>query len=222
MTMTELFRTISKNSLTLGLFAVLTTGLVASTWYATRDQITSQIRASEKKALYEVLPPSAFDNSLLDTRVILPEPERLGPWGQPPKAYIAFQGNQPSAIILPVVTPDGYSGRISLLVGIYANGQIAGVRVITHKETPGLGDNIDTRISDWILGFNGKSINNPARKGWAVRKDGGEFDQFTGATITPRAVVTAVRHSLDYFADYHDTLFTNGLQRLKELSHEQH
>ncbi|WP_211829424.1 electron transport complex subunit RsxG [Kistimonas asteriae] len=220
--MTALFRTISKNSLTLGLFAVLTTGLVALTWYATRDQITSQVRASEEKALHEVLPLSAFDNSLLDTRVILPEPERLGPYVQPPEAYIAFQNDKPSAIILPVVAPDGYSGRINLLVGIYADGRISGVRVITHKETPGLGDSIDTRISDWILGFNGKSINHPAGEGWAVRKDGGEFDQFTGATITPRAVVAAVRRSLDYFADYHSALFTNGLQRLKESPHGQH
>lgn len=220
--MTTLFRTINRNSLTLGLFAVLTTGLVALTWHTTRDQIALQVRASEERALHEVLPQTTFNNRLLDTCIELPAPERLGPHNHPPKGYVAFMQNKPIAIILPVVAPDGYNGRINLLVGIYADGHISGVRVIAHKETPGLGDSIDTRISNWILSFTGKSYNNPNEKGWAVRKDGGEFDQFTGATITPRAIVAAIHRSLRYFSDYRDALFTNGLQRLNEAPHGQH
>ncbi|MCK5893065.1 MAG: electron transport complex subunit RsxG [Endozoicomonadaceae bacterium] len=219
--MTPLFRAISKNSLTLGMFAVLTTGLVALTWHTTRDQISDQVRASEEKALHEILPPDTFSNSLLDTRITLPASERLGPHSHPPKGYVAFMQERPVAVILPMVAPDGYSGRIHLLVGIYADGRISGARVISHKETPGLGDRIDTRISNWILSFNGKSRNNPSDTGWAVRKDGGEFDQFTGATITPRAVVATIHRGLNYFSDYQSTLFTQGLQRL-EASHEQH
>jgi electron transport complex protein RnfG len=111
------------------------------------------------------------------------------------------------AAIIPVTAPDGYSGDIELIVGVNADGSIAGVRVLSHKETPGLGDKVDLRKSDWILGFNGRSLNNPELAGWAVRKDKGVFDQFTGATITPRAVVAATLRALQ-FADAHSkTLF---------------
>ena len=93
------------------------------------------------------------------------------------------------------------AGRIELLVGIDRNGVLAGVRAITHKETPGLGDKINTNVSDWIFGFAGKSLNNPDASGWKVKKDGGEFDQFTGASVTPRAVVAAVYRALQYFQE---------------------
>ena len=97
-----------------------------------------------------------------------------------------------------MVSREGYSGPINLLVAVNVDGTLSGVRVVSHKETPGLGDKIETNKDDWILGFVGKSLSNPSEALWKVRKDGGEFDQFTGATITPRAVVNAVREVLKY------------------------
>jgi len=113
--------------------------------------------------------------------------------------HVARMNGQPVAFIVPGVAPDGYNGDISLIVGIKVDGTITGVRSIAHGETPGLGDKVDVAKSDWILGFNGRSLRNPTAEGWAVKKDGGEFDQFTGATITPRAVVNQVLAVLHYF-----------------------
>ena len=115
--------------------------------------------------------------------------------------------NQPVAAIFTATTPDGYSGNIRLVVGINADQTLAGVRVLTHKETPGLGDWIDAEKSDWILSFSGKSLQNPKDTGWAVKKEGGEFDQFTGATITPRAVVVAVKKVLIWSGQHTDILY---------------
>ncbi len=188
---------IARNSLGLGLFAVFTVGLIALTWTFTQEKIDTQIRAYEAKALLQILPAKTYDNVLVDTKITLP-PSRLLSSQNQREAYVALNKGQVVAVILPVTAPDGYNGRIELLVGIDRDGILTGVRAITHKETPGLGDKINTNVSNWILGFTGKSLNNP--KGWAVKKDGGDFDQFTGATITPRAVVAAVHHALQYFA----------------------
>ena len=117
----------------------------------------------------------------------------------PQSAYLALKGGEPSALILPVTAPDGYSGAIHLLVGIFADGRLAGVRVLSHKETPGLGDKIELAKSDWVRSFEGKSLSDPGEDRWAVKKDRGDFDQFAGATITPRAVVKAVHGALRYF-----------------------
>jgi len=117
---------------------------------------------------------------------------------------------KPVAVLATPVAPDGYSGSIKLLVGVYADGTLAGVRVLAHKETPGLGDAIEATRSDWILTFEGKSLNNPPPKAWAVKKDGGAFDQFTGATITPRAVVKAARQFLIYFQQHKEQLLANS------------
>jgi electron transport complex protein RnfG len=109
--------------------------------------------------------------------------------------------------VLSSIAPNGYNGEIKLLIGIKYNGELAGVRVISHKETPGLGDKIDAKKSDWILKFEGLSLTNPTESKWKVAKDGGEFDQFTGATITPRAIVEAVKKSLVFFQQHRDQLF---------------
>ena len=107
------------------------------------------------------------------------------------------------------MAPDGYSGNIHLLVAIKYDGTLAGVRVVNHKETPGLGDAVEAERSNWILGFTGKSLTNPGKKGWAVKRDGGQFDQFTGATITPRAVVKAVYKTLEYYQQHKTQLFSD-------------
>jgi electron transport complex protein RnfG len=114
------------------------------------------------------------------------------------------------------VVPDGYSGPIKLLVAVNYDGTLGGVRVISHKETPGLGDKIEESRSDWVLGFNGKSLTDPLLEKWKVKRDGGIFDQFTGATITPRSIVSAVKHTLLYERDHRDALYAKHDPSLQE------
>lgn len=193
----EISRSMLKNALVLGLFAIGTVGSVALLQQGTATRIAAAEREAQVRALAEILPAGSYDNHLLDNRIELNAPE-LGHRSLQ-SAYLALKGEQPSALILPVTAPDGYSGAIHLLVGIFADGRLAGVRVLGHKETPGLGDKIELAKSDWVRSFEGKSLNNPGEDGWAVKKDRGEFDQFAGATITPRAVVKAVHGALRYF-----------------------
>lgn len=200
----EMPRSVGKNALVLSLFAVLTVGLVALTEWGTRERIQRAEQHAQLRALSEILPASRHDNDLLSQQIQLND-ALLGEGSQP--AWLAFQAGKPSAVILQATAPDGYSGSIRLLVGIYADGELAGVRVLNHRETPGLGDRIELAKSPWILSFNGRSLTNPVESGWAVKKDQGVFDQFAGATITPRAVVAAVHRALRYFDAHQETLF---------------
>lgn len=193
-------QSISRNSILLGLFAVLTTSVIAWTYLGTRDRIAEEQRKAEERALLEILPAHTHDNSMLDDTIAVgPEATALG-LREERKIFVARQGAEAVAIILPITAREGYSGDIELIVGINRDGSVAGVRTLAHKETPGLGDKVDLKKSDWILSFTGTSLENPAPAAWAVKKDKGYFDQFTGATITPRGVVTAVRQALEYFA----------------------
>lgn len=194
-----------KNSLVLGLFAIVTVGLVAVLQQATAGRIANAEREAQVRALSEILPEGSYDNHLLDNSIQLHDP-LLGS-KSPQTAYIALKDGKPSAVILRATAPDGYSGAIHLLIGIQADGRLAGVRVLGHRETPGLGDKIELAKSAWIRSFDGKSLNNPSEDGWAVKKDRGEFDQFAGATITPRAVVKAVHKALQYFDANQEQLF---------------
>lgn len=187
-----------KNSLVLGLFAVTTVGVVALVQQGTAERIAASQRDAQMRALAEILPAGSYDNHLLDSPIETHDPELLGS-KRPQPAYLATLGGRPSAVILRATAPDGYSGVIHLLIGIQADGRLAGVRVLSHKETPGLGDKIELAKSPWIRSFEGKALGNPGDDGWAVQKDRGEFDQFAGATITPRAVVKAVHKALQYF-----------------------
>ncbi|WOG26598.1 electron transport complex subunit RsxG [Endozoicomonas sp. 8E] len=200
---------IVRNSLTLGLFAILTVGLIALTFVLTEKKIHAQVRAFEARALKEILPDKTHDNNILDARITIPANDLLATSTEK-YGYVAFKNDKPVAVILPAIAPDGYAGKIDLLVGIYADGTLAGVRATQHKETPGLGDKIDTKVSDWILQFQGKSLLDPAPEDWGVKKDGGQFDQFTGATITPRAVVGSVYRTLNYFDAHREALFKEG------------
>lgn len=196
----------------LGLFAMVGTGVVAFVHVQTQDRIAANERAVLLRELHAILPESLYDNNLADSRIMLHSPE-LGAGAAEDEglpAYVATRDGKPSAIVFTVIAPDGYGGPIKLLVGIDARGVITGVRVIAHQETPGLGDWIDTRHSDWIYGFSGRSLQDPPLARWAVRRDGGDFDQFTGATITPRAVVGAIRRTLLYFNAHRDELFARS------------
>lgn len=205
MALPEISRSMLKNSLVLGLFAIATVGLVAVLQQATAGRIANAEREAQVRALSEILPQGSYDNHLLDNSIQLHDP-LLGS-KSPQTAYIALKDGKPSAIILRATAPDGYSGAIQLLIGIQADGRLAGVRVLNHRETPGLGDKIELAKSSWIRSFDGRSLSNPAEDGWAVKKDRGAFDQFAGATITPRAVVKAVHKALQYFDANQQQLF---------------
>lgn len=201
---------ITRNSLLLALFAVCTTLLISGTYLLTKDRISEQKRIAEEKALLEIVPRDRHDNSMLDDIIIVgPEAAGLG-LAEDRRIYIARSGEDVVAAIIPVTAPDGYTGNIELIVGVNADGSIAGVRTLSHKETPGLGDKVDARKSDWIFSFNGRSLENPELPGWAVKKDKGVFDQFTGATITPRAVVAATLRALQYAQANSKSLFAGG------------
>jgi len=189
-----------RSAIGLGLFAVITGGTIAVTQVATEERIKQQAARAEAKALFEIIPESRHTNDLLRDTVQLPASERLA-LPDPLTVWVARQDDRPIGMIMPIVASAGYSGNIYLLVGVDMQGTILGVRVTSHRETPGLGDRIETKKSDWIKSFDGRSLGEPPHREWAVKKNGGQFDQFTGATITPRAVVKAVQKALIYFRE---------------------
>lgn len=199
-------------SAVLGLFAIVATTMVAFTEQNTRQQIKENERQALLDAINTLIPHEQYDNAILQDTLALPKTEELGT-EQTTQVYRARKQNQPVAVVLTVVAPNGYSGRIKMLVGIYNDGTLAGVRVINHKETPGLGDKIDASRSNWIKQFEGLSLETPSSAKWKVKKDGGAFDQFTGATITPRAVVRAVKASLEYFKNHREALFAQNEEK---------
>ena len=196
--MKMLGQSITRNGLLLGLFAVFTTLLIAGTFLQTRDRIIEEQRRAEEKALLQIVPRERHDNVMLDDTLALPASTPGLALQEEKRAYRARRDGKVVAVIIPATAPDGYSGAIDLIVGVNADGSVAGVRVLSHKETPGLGDKVDLKKSDWILGFDGRSLANPRPEKWAVKKDKGVFDAFTGATITPRSVIAATRRVLEY------------------------
>lgn len=200
-------RSIGFNSVLLGVFALVTSLLLAGTYLNTRDRIAESERLLAQRGLLELYPAQTHDNDLLAD--VLPVPtaylKTLG-LRRPADIHVVRNGNQVVGFIVPAVAPDGYSGDIDMIIGINADGTLAGVRVTSHRETPGLGDKIELRKHPWILSFDGRSLGNPSREQWTVAKHGGAFDQFTGATITPRAVVHKVRDALLFYSEYGDQL----------------
>jgi electron transport complex protein RnfG len=194
-----------RSALLLVVVAVLAFGLVAVVHEATRDTIAAKAHERQMARFAEVLHGQTFDNDLIADSLEVRDPELLGT-SDPVRAYRARLHGEPVAVVLTPVAPDGYAGSIGLLVAITPAGKVLGVRVTQHKETPGIGDRIETRKSNWILGFAGRSLGDPPRERWGVRRDGGDFDQFTGATVTPRAVVHAVANALEYFERHRDEL----------------
>jgi electron transport complex protein RnfG len=192
--------------LMLAVFAIVATSLVVFTEIKTHDQIIENERQALLSALNELVDSKRYDNDLLTDTISLTATDDLGT-KETTTVYRARKDNKPVSVVFTSIAPNGYNGEIKLLVGINYDGSLAGVRVINHKETPGLGDKIMLSKSNWILQFNGLSLEKLSASHWKVKKDGGQFDQFTGATITPRAVVTAVKKSLLYFEHHRDQLF---------------
>ena len=202
----NIHKQVTTTALLLMVFATLGATLVGLIYDGTYETIKYNEQQTLLKQLNYILPASSYDNDLLtDTLEIAPD-RKLGT-SEISTAYRAQKQGEYVAIVFSAIAPNGYSGSIHLLVGVRHDGSLAGVRVVKHRETPGLGDGIEAKRSDWILDFTGKSLSNPDDKQWKVKRDGGEFDQFTGATISPRAVVKAVHSALLYFEENKARLF---------------
>ena len=189
----------------LALVATLCAAIVAVTYQLTADRITANQRQYLAESLKPALAGIEYDNDLSNSVQAISAPGELPGRGEA-TLYLATYSGTPAAWLFVVEALDGYSGPIRLLIGIAPHGGITAVRVLEHRETPGLGDGIDIARSRWIEQFSGRSLTNPDPPGWNIRRDGGEFDQFTGASVTPRAVVRAVSQTLAFFAAHRETL----------------
>jgi electron transport complex protein RnfG len=207
-------RTMAKASvitaLNLLFFALIGTALLALTYQLTHDPIARSEEAEKLKLVTQIVSPEMYDNDIINDTAELSADKLLGN----DEATVVYRGRlkgQPSIAVMQVIAPDGYSGKIGLIIAINGegpgNGKISGVRVISHKETPGLGDYIEIARNKWITLFNGSSLESPKDSDWKVKKDGGQFDYMAGATITPRAVVKAVHKALQYYAQHREALF---------------
>ncbi len=197
----ELKTRISYQSLLLAGFALLVSALLGFADYNTRDVIKLRLEEDLRASLSEVIPGAYYDNNLLEDKVyISSKDEQIG--ADETLVYLARKEGKVNAVSFKLVALGGYSGSIDLIMGVDKNNKVLGVRVISHAETPGLGDKIEVSKSDWILNFEGHSLQNLTIEQWAVKKDGGNFDQFSGATITPRAIVKAVYLGLKFFKNH--------------------
>jgi electron transport complex protein RnfG len=209
-------RTLAKASfhtaLNLLFFALIGTALLALTYQLTRETIARSEENEKLKLIKQIAPAAAYDNDIMkDTAQLAPD-ELLGN----DNATVAYRGrlkNLPSIAVLQAVAPDGYGGRINLIIAIHRDGRIGGVRVISHNETPGLGDYIEIAKNNWVTLFNDTSLESRKNSDWKVKKDGGTFDYMAGATVTPRAMVKAVHKALQYYALHRDELFAQAIPK---------
>lgn len=195
-------------ALNLLFFALVGTALLALTYELTHETIARSEEIEKLKLIRQIAPAAAFDNDIIKDTVILAADALLGNDNE----TVAYRGrlkHKPAIAVLQASAPDGYSGKINLIIAIHHDGRIGGVRVISHRETPGLGDYIEIAKSNWITGFNDTSLESHKDGDWKVKKDGGKFDYMAGATVTPRAIVKAVHKALRYFALHRDELFVH-------------
>mgnify|MGYP000302345189 CR=1 FL=1 len=192
----------------LGLVGLAASAALATANHATRGAIVAAEARDLESSLKQVLPEGFADNDLLKDSATFTNSE-----GATVVVYRARLGGEPKGAVFQV-SSRGYAGDVMALMGVDAGGRILGVRVIKHQETPGLGDKIEIAKSKWITGFDGKSLQEPDSAHWGVKKDGGIFDQFAGATITPRAVVKAVKGGLDFYTGHKDEIFAKPAEQL--------
>ena len=203
----ELQHSIIENSFKLSVFAVLVAIILSVVYAISEKRIAEQQISAERQALNIIFPTNHHNNDLINDIIMLNltdnEFSKLDLLGlrENSIAYLARKNREVNGVILPAIARDGYNGDINLLIGIRADGSVTGVRVVTHRETPGLGDKIDIRFSNWILSFNNRSLDNPKPEAWTVKKNNGDFDQFTGATITPRAITVTTAKALVFFEE---------------------
>ncbi len=191
-------RPVWKSGVTLAVIAGFCTALVALTWQLTAERIEDNKKRWLERSLQPALAGLFFDSPVTESMRTIPPPNDL-PGSGAAIVYRVYAGETPVAALFVVSARDGYAGPIRLLIGVDMEGTVTGIRVLEHRETPGLGDRVETTKSDWVLQFDGRSLNNPQPGSWAIKDDGGEFDQLTGASVTPRAIVKAIKETLRYF-----------------------
>lgn len=194
-------------ALNLLFFAVIGTALLALTYNLTHDIIAKSEEQEKLKLIAQILPTGSYDNDIMKDTAMLAADPLLGTDAET-TAYRGRLAGQPSIVVLQATAPDGYGGRIQLIVAAKQDGRLGGVRVISHKETPGLGDYIDAAKSHWIDTFTGLSLATRKDTDWKVKKDGGAFEHVAGATVTPRAVIKAVHKALQYVQAHQTELFS--------------
>ncbi len=195
-----------RNGVTLAVIAGVCTSLVAGTFYFTEQRIEDNRQAWLERSLKPALAGLMYDSDVTESVVVLEPPHDL-PGNDPALIYRVYSGDEPVAALFAVTARDGYSGPIRVLVGVELDGRISGVRILEHRETPGLGDGIEHDKSDWDRQFLGRSLSDPSIERWAIRRDGGIFDQLSGASVTPRAVISAVRDTLVWFEANREQVF---------------
>ncbi len=195
-----------RSGLTLGALAAICTALVAITWHLTAPRIAENEQAALERSLEPTLSGVFYDNVATESLLVIPPPHEL-PGTEPVPVYRVYSEQAPVAAVFVVTEPGGYAGPIKLLIGIEYSGEVTGVRVLEHSETPGLGDLIEASRTNWLQQFPDTSLLEPPRGKWAVKRDGGAFDQITGATVTTRAVVRAIKQTLLYFEGHRDFIF---------------
>ena len=196
-----------KTGLTLAGIAAICTAAVATTYQLTRDRIAANEQALLEQSLEPALSGIVFDSSITESMLIIPAPHQL-PGNDDAIVYRVYAGSAPAAALFAVTARDGYAGPIRILLGIAYDGTVSGVRILEHRETPRLGDKIESSRSDWVFQFEGRSLGDPPADGWAIRRDGGEFDQLSGASVTPRAVLGAIQATLIYFEANREEIFS--------------
>ncbi len=211
--MVKLNRNIFISAAILGIFGILGAALVAFTWNATAERIALNQQQAFLRNVFKLIRRDQIDNDLLKDVITIHSPSLSK---SPVQVYRARKQGKPVAVIFSPVEGPGYASPIKMMVAVRADGVLGGVRILSHMETPGLGDKIDESRSDWILGFEGKSLQNPPPGKWKVKKDGGVFDQFTGATITPRNIVATVKKTLEYFEKEKENLFKKPTEPVTE------
>lgn len=202
---------IFKSGITLAAIAAICTSLVALTYHYTAERIAANDKALLEQSLAPALSDLFFDSGVSESRLVVAPPHEL-PGDDEALIYRIYAQGEPVAVLFVVTARDGFAGPIRILLGVDMQGVITGIRILKHKETPGLGDKIEARRSDWVHQFAGRSIEDPVVTDWAIRRDGGQFDQLTGASVTPRAVVKAMRDTLIYFEAHREEIFTAPAQ----------
>ncbi|MGB5449355.1 MAG: electron transport complex subunit RsxG [Woeseiaceae bacterium] len=199
-----------RSGITLAVIAAVCTALVALTYRVTAEQIVANEQAWLERSLQPALTGLFYTSGVTESKIIIPPPHEL-PGSEAAIIYRVYAYSDPVAALFVVSARDGYAGPIRVLVGIDTMGVVTGVDVLEHRETPGLGDRVESSKSDWVKQFNGHSLLDPEPTGWAIKGDGGQFDQLTGASVTPRAIIKAIKETLLYFDAHSEEIFAEAI-----------
>lgn len=199
-------RAILKSGVTLAVIAAICTSLVAFTYQLTAERIAANDKALLEQSLEPALSDLFFDSGVSESRLVVAPPHEL-PGDDEALIYRIYAKGEPVAALFVVTARDGFAGSIRILLGVDMQGVVTGLRILNHRETPGLGDKIESRRSDWVHQFTGRALGDPDVTDWAIRRDGGQFDALTGASVTPRAVIKAMRDTLIYFEANREQIF---------------